>query len=233
MNFIKKIAEKNFDNSVHLQFQKFSRGVFKNRAILKVKKSKDKYTVNSSPEFSNEMVRMMAGKIDSGKVMVTGAIVSTLDLTGKIEFKEKKQFQGVKRYVIEKEMTKNEILSIMNESPKSFYGLSFVVNENNSLKIKPKAPKSGKPGKGDEEPKADFCKLITNDSSIGKGFVFENENFKEAEIKHDFVIEKIVMPETNEKDFAVIRELAKREGKIVRYSNIDGVKSAKEYPFIA
>ncbi|MCR4327211.1 MAG: hypothetical protein NUV46_01375 [Nanoarchaeota archaeon] len=233
MNFIKKISEKNFDDFVHLQFQKFSRGTFKDRAILKVKKSKDKYTINSSPEFSNEMVRMMAEKIGDEKVMVTGAIVSTLDLSGKIEFKEKKQFQGVKRYLLEKEMTKKEILSLLDESPKSFFGLSFTANENNFLKIKPKAPKVGKPGKGDEAPKSDFCKMVTNDPSIGKGFIFEKSDFKNAEIKHDFVIEKIVMPETNEKDFAKIREMAKRQGKIIRHSNIDDVKSVKEFEFLA
>ncbi|PJE81187.1 hypothetical protein COU58_03800 [Candidatus Pacearchaeota archaeon CG10_big_fil_rev_8_21_14_0_10_32_42] len=233
MNFIKKIADKNFDDSVHLQFQKFSRGIFKNRAVLKVKKSKDKFTINAGPEFSNEMTRTMAEKVGNEKVMVTGAIISTLDLTGKVDFKEKKQFQGVKRYVLEKEMTGKEILSLLNESPKSFFGLSFVVNENNALKVKPKAPKSGKPGKGDEGPKADFCKLITNDHSIGKNFVFEKEDFKNADIKHEFVIEKITIPETEEKDFAKTREMAKRHGKIVRYSEIDGVKDVKEYPFEA
>ncbi|MDP3966550.1 MAG: hypothetical protein Q8Q04_03400 [archaeon] len=233
MNFIKKIAEKNIDDSVHLQFQKFSRGIFKNRAILKVKKSKDKYSINSGPEFSNEMVRGMAEKLGDKKVLVTGAIVSTLDFSNKIEFKEKKQFQGVKRYILEKEMNREEILSLINESPKSFFGLSFSVDEKNTLKIKPKAPKSGKPGKGDEEPKADFCKLTTDDDKIGGDFVFEKKDFKVAEIKHEFVIEKIIMPETSEKDFAKIREMAKRQGKIIRYSNIDGVKSVKEYPFEA
>src|SRR3989344_700114 len=149
MNFIKRIADKNIDDSVHIQFQKFSRGIFKNRAVLKVKNSKGKYTINSGPEFSNEMVRVMTEKLGSQRVLVTGAIVSTLDFSGKIEFKEKKQFQGVKRYILEKEMSKEEILSLIDESPKSFYGLSFTVDSENSLKIKPKAPKSGKPGKGD------------------------------------------------------------------------------------
>ena len=132
-------------------------------------------------------------------------------------------------------MSKEEILSLIYESPKSFYGLSFTVDSENSLKIKPKAPKSGKPGKGDEEPKADFCKLITNDQKIGESFVFEKKDFKSAGIKHDFVIEKIILPEVsdNEKNFAKIREMSKRQGKVIRYSNIDGVKSVKEYLFVA
>ena len=38
MNFIKKIMANQVDNLVHLQFQKFSRGEFNDRAVLKVKK---------------------------------------------------------------------------------------------------------------------------------------------------------------------------------------------------
>ncbi len=233
MNFIKKISDKNFDELVHLQFQRFSKGEFKDRAILKVKKSKDKFTINSSPEFANEMVLILSKKLGDKITKVTGAIVSTSDLTGKIDFKSKKQFQGVKSYIIDKEMSGNEITSLLNEFPKTFFGLSFNLDENNSLKIKPKAPKSGKPGKTDEEPKADFCKLITNDKEIGRSFVFEVEDFKVAEIKHNFIIDKIELPQTEEKDFAKIREMAKRGGKIIRITKIDDKQDKKEYDFLA
>lgn len=232
MNFIKKILDKNFDNSVHLQFQKFSRGIFKNKAIVKVKKSKKLYTINTSAEFANELVTIMAEKLGEHKTKITGAVISTNDLTNKLDFKEKKQFQGVKRYLIEKEMSGKEIISLLNEFPKAFFGLSFNVDLENKLKIKDKAPKTGKPGKGDEEPKADFCKLITTDEKIGNSFVFESPDFKSVEIKHDFMIENIILPE-GEKDFAKIRELAKREGKIIRHINIDGKKEIKEFPFSA
>jgi len=233
MNFIKKIVDKKIDELVHAQFQKFSRGIFKDRAVLKVKKSKGKYTINSSSEFANELVFIMAQKLGNKKTLVSGAVVSTSNLKEKIDFKEIKQFQGVKRYLIEKEMSGDELVKLILEFPKTFFGLSFQIDEENSLKVKPKAPKSGKPGKGDEEPKADFCKLITNDSELGKSFVFEKNDFKTAEIKHEFVIEEIILPQTEEKDFAKIREMAKRKGKIMRYANIDGLKSIKEYEFTA
>ena len=32
--------------------------------------------------------------------------------------------------------------------------------------------------------KADFCKIITTDEKIGKGFVFEKSDFKKADITH-------------------------------------------------
>ena len=177
MNFIKKIVDKKIDELVHAQFQKFSRGIFKDRAVLKVKKSKGKYTINSSSEFANELVFIMAQKLGNKKTLVSGAVVSTSNLKEKIDFKEIKQFQGVKRYLIEKEMSGDELVKLILEFPKTFFGLSFQIDEENSLKVKPKAPKSGKPGKGDEEPKADFCKLITNDSELGKSFVFEKNDF--------------------------------------------------------
>lgn len=234
MNFVKKIFDKRVDGLVHLQFQKFSKGEFKDRAIIHVRKAKDKYSISTSAEFANELVREMANKLGGSSAFVTGAIVSTSDLTGKVDFKEKKQFQGVKRYLIDKEMSGNEILSLADEFPKAFFALSFSVGEE-TLKIKPKAPKSGKPGKGDEAPKADFCKLVTTDSQIGESFVFERKDFKKAEIKHTFVIEQIKIPDElkNEKDFAIIREKSLRKGKIVREAEIDGEKNKKEAEFEA
>jgi len=235
MNFIKKIKEKNFDNSVHLQFQKFSRGEFKKRAIIVIKKSKEKFTINTSAEFANEFVRILAEKLGDKKTEINGAIISTNDLKGKLDFKEIKQFQGVKRYLIEKEMSGKDILNLMNEFPKSFFALSFNINDS-ELKIKPKAPKSGKPGKeSDEDIKPDFCKLTTSNKEIVESFVFEKPDFQKAEIKHEFIIKEIVIPEELKKrdDFAKIREMSKRKGKIIRIANIDDKEFKSELDFEA
>ena len=234
MNFIKKIWEGKSDHSVHIQFQKFSRGEFKDRAVIKVKVSGEKYTINTSAEFANEMVEEAARKMGKSKSKVEGAIVYTGNLDG-IEYKGKKQFQGVKRYLIENEMTGDEILAMMKKFPKAFYGISFE-SDNIKLKVKAKAPKSGKPGtKGDDQPKADFCKLITEDKELGRSFVFEAKDFKEAEIKHVFVIEKIEIPEEVKKsnDFARMREEALRVGKIIRIAKIDGKETRTEMPLRA
>ncbi len=233
MNFIKKIVDENIDNSVHLQFQKFSRGEFKNRAIIKVKHTAGKYTINTTAEFANELVRIAANRLGENVAKVTGAVVSTSDLTGELEFKDKKQFQGVKRYIIDKDMVGQNIINLLDKFPKAFFALSFDFGDD-KLKIKPKAPKSGKPGKkGEEAPKPDFCKLVTKDKSIAGSFVFEKKDFKEAEINHTFIIEEIVISDelkaTN--DFAKIREESKRKGKIIRLSKIDGIESKKEIDF--
>ncbi len=231
MNFIRKVFEGNVDESVHLQFQKFSKGEFRDRGLIKAKKSGRKYTINTSYEFANEFVRVVSEKLGEEKIRVTGAVISTTNLKGELEFKEIKQFQGVKRYMIDAEMSGNEILSLLEKLPKAFFALSFESGEN-KLKIKPKAPKSAKPKNKEEAPKPDFCKLVTTDAEIARDFVFEKQGFKTAEINHVFLIDELILPES-EKDFAKMRELAKRKGKIIRDANIDGNVMKEEKEFVA
>lgn len=221
MNFIKKIFDGKEDESVHLQFQKFSKGEFRNRAIINAKNSSGKYSINTTYEFANGLIEELAKKLGDKKANVTGAIISTQDLTGDLDFKNKKQFMGVKQYIIEKEMSGKEITELINKFPRAFFGLSFKTQDS-ELKVKAKAPKSAKPStKGEEKPKADFCKLKTTDREIAKDFIFEKPEFKKAEIAHTFLITDLVLPK-DEKDFAKIREMAKRKGKIIREVEIDG-----------
>lgn len=235
MNFIKKVHDKVYDSSVHLQFQKFSKGEFRNRAVIEAKNSNGKYTIKTSAEFANELVRDVAGKLGDDKTTITGAIVSTQDLKEQINFTEIKQFQGVKRYMIDTEMSGYEIISLLNKFPKNFFALSFKVGET-ELKIKAKAPKSGKPGsKGEEAPKADFCVLKTSDKKLVEGFIFEQPEFKNANVNHTFFIDNIEVPEhlKNSKDFALIREESKRVGRILRKTVVDEKKIEKELIFEA
>jgi hypothetical protein len=233
MNFIKKIFDGKVDETVHLQFQKYSRGEFRDRALVRVKTSGKKYTIYTSAEFANELVRINAEKLGEERTMVTGAIVSTNDLTTELDFKDKKQFQGVKRYLIEKEMSGEEIISLLEKFPKTFFALSFEAGED-KLKIKPKAPKSSKSKKG-EAPKPDFCKLVTKDKNIAKSFVFEDSDFKEANINHTFIIEEVIIPEElkQEKDFSKVRDRAKKKGRIIRNIVIDEQVFNEEKEFTA
>lgn len=238
--FIKKIFENKIDKLTHLQFQKFSRGEFKNRAMIKAKNSDRKFSINATPEYGNELVRCLAEKLGENQSKVIGVVVSTADLTW-LDFQDKKHFMGVKQYRIDKEMSGNEIIELCNKFPNAFIGLSFKA-EGSELKIKPK--KSAKPSTKDEEkPKINFCKLKTTDREIIKGLIFdgEAENFKEIEVKHDFLINEIILPSSEKlvelgvekNDFAKIRELAKRKGKIIRELNVDGKFFRKEKEFTA
>jgi len=234
MNFIKKIFDEKIDENVHSQFQKFSRGEFRDRAIVKVKKIGSKYTISTTAEFANEFVKTLAEKLGSNKTKIIGSIIGTNDLKGELEFKKISQFQGVKNYSIEQEMSGEEIIHLLKKFPKNFFALSFSA-EGDILKVKPKAPKSAKPKNKNEAPNPDFCKIITLDEEIGKSFVWEKSDFKDALIAHDFMIESIVVPDElkSEKDFAVVREKSLRKGRIIRRAVIDGEEMKEEKEFAA
>lgn len=239
--FIKKIFGGKADESVHLQFQKFSRGEFKDKAMIRIKNSSGNYTIDTTYEYARELVRLMAEKLGNNKTHVTGALVSALDLTG-FKYEGKKMAMGARKYMIDREITGNEMVELCDRLTKAFFGLSFSVN-GEELKIKDKSPKSAKGAssakKEDVEAKIDFCKLKTSDKNIVRGLLFDSEivdlNFKKIEVRHDFIITDIVIPPElkNEKDFAIVREKAHRKGKIIRNIDIDGKKLKKEIEFEA
>ncbi len=235
MNFIAKIFRGEKDEWVHLQFQKFSKGEFRDKAVINAKKSKERYTISTGPEFANELVREVAKKLGDEKTIVKGAVISTLDLKEELTPKDVKQFQGVKRHLIEKEMSGKEILNLLKKFPKVFFALSFSA-KHSELKIKPKAPKSGKPStKAEQKPKANFCKLKTNDKEIVKSFILEVNDFNKAEITHHYFIDEIIIPDEfkGETDYKLVREKALRKGRIIREAFIDGETIKKEKEFVA
>ncbi|HLD97945.1 MAG TPA: hypothetical protein VI815_01315 [Candidatus Nanoarchaeia archaeon] len=231
-NFIKKIFDGKVDNLVHIQFQKFSKGEFRYKALINVSKVKDRYNISTTYEFASDLVRIVANKIPSGKkVKVSGVVVSTRDLTGELKFKDKKQFMGIKQYIIEDEFSKEDIINLCDKFPNSFLGLSFSV-DNTELKIKAKAPKSAKPNTGDKKPTPDFCKIKSSDLGLVKNLLFDITDFKKVEINHTFIINDIIVPKL-EKDPAKMREMAIRKGKIIREISLDGNISKKESAFQA
>ena len=234
-SFIKKIFEgKESDELVHSQFTKFSKGEFPDRAMIRAKNTKGNYTISTTAEYAKDLVISLAEKLGDNKTTINGAIISALDLEG-FEYDERKMAMGVRKYMIyDKEMTGNEIISLCNKITKAFFALSFNVGED-SLVIKPKSPKSAKGASSSKNPdkkaKIDFIKLKTTDKKLVNTLIFNDElEFKKIEIKHDVQVTDIVMPE-GEKDFAKIRELAKRKGKITRKLDIDGKEVVKESDF--
>lgn len=236
--FINKIVDEENDSLVHLQFSKFSRGEFKNKAMISCKiQSKGIYKINTTHEYANELVRFLAEKLGKNSTNIKGIIISTRDLAGELDFQNKKQFMGIKQYVIDKNMTGMEIIDLCDKFPNAFFGLSFSV-DGSELNIKQKAPKSAKPSsKGNGEQKIDFCKLKTDDKKLIDSLIFDVENFKEIEVNHNFLIEEIVIDEKLKKeagdDYALIKEKAKRKGKIIRKLKIDGIEKINEIKFEA
>ncbi|MBM3232232.1 hypothetical protein FJZ21_02545 [Candidatus Pacearchaeota archaeon] len=230
--FIHKLCSGKTDELAHLQFEKYSRGLFKNKAIVQAKNSKGNYSFVTTSEYASEFVRTCAEELGGERAKVEGVIISTKSLPENIKYGNISQFMGVKKYSISGEMTGSEIISICDAVPRAFIALSFSTNKS-ELKIKPKAPKSAKPGSSSEDgPKVDFCKLKTTNPEFAKKLFFEVHDFKKAEARHDFDIKDIELPK-DEKDPVKMRKRAIRKGKIIRKLIIDEKEDVKEYDFVA
>ena len=233
-NVINKIFSGELDPEVHDDFVKFSRGKFENRYLLEGKKQADKWAVKSSAEFANYFVRKCLEKI-SEDIQMKGVIVTTnkkLREEFDFEIAGEKGYMGIKQFLIDGLVNSGKIINLMNKYPKVFFALSFKTGDY-ELKIKAKAPKSGKPGaKGEDGPKADFCSLKTTDSSIIKDLFFDFPNFKEIKINHTIEVKDIEIPGGNMKP-EEIREKSIRRGRVIRKINVDGEKKVEEKGFVA
>ncbi len=235
-NTIGKIFSDETDEEVHSEFVKFSRGVFDNRYLVEGKKQAGRWAIKTSSEFANFFVRNILEK-EKGEVQIKGIIVSTLDLESDCEFEieDVKKYMGIKQLVLNCQTSGDKILRLMDKYPRAFYALSFSVN-GNELKIKAKAPKSGKPGtktKGDEDegPRADFCSLKTSDRSIIDELFFDFPNFNEIKIKHVIEVKEIEIPK-DVKTPEEMREKAVRKGVIKRFVDVNGKKEVAEKSFV-
>ncbi|MEM4181612.1 MAG: hypothetical protein QXX68_00445 [Candidatus Pacearchaeota archaeon] len=232
---IKKIFEGNFDNDVHLDFLKYSKGIFNKKYLLEVKNSKKGLQIKTGPEFANYFVKKGLELANSSKVDLKGIIVSTLDIN--IPFsKEKKQFMGIKQYKVNGNFNSNEVLEFIKQNPKIFFALSFSL-PNYELKIKPKMPKSPKPSnkvEDEDEISPNFCSLKTNLREVIEEMLFEvKEEFQHVSVEHIIQVDEIIYPEGYQKmKPEEIREKSKRKGKIIRKLIIDGKEKVSEASFV-
>ena len=232
---IKKIFDKIFDEEVHSDLLKFSRGEFKDRYLVEVKKQKDKYAIKTSAEYANFLVKRSLEGV-SGSLKIKGVIICTFDLRAELgfEFAKVKNFQGIRQIVIDTEVNAEEILNLMKKYPRVFFALSFSTGKSD-LKIKAKAPKSAKPGTKEGGAKAVFCSLKTSDKEVLGDLLFDVKGeWKEIKVNHTIVVEEIIYP----KDAAKmkpeeVREKSKRKGKVIRNLDVDGSKKISEACFEA
>ena len=221
------------DQEIHEAFIKYGKGEFKDKYLIEAKKQKDKWSIKTSAEFGNYLVKRCLSGVDK-PVHFKGVIVCTFDIKDKINFKIErvKQFMGIKQIVIDTELDSNEILKLIDEFPRAFFALTFKTDKN-ELKIKAKAPKNAKPSsKGEKKAKADFCSLKTTDPQMVTDLFFDYPEFKFISINHTINIKDIKIPE-NIEDPVEMREKAIRKGKILRNVIADGNEVSEEKEFIA
>lgn len=234
---IKKIFDGKFDEEVHISFLKFGRGEYRDKYLLEGKKQAKDWSIKGGSEFANFFVRRGMEKVN-GPINTKGVIVSTKNLVDEIPFEIKKtsNFQGVRKMVVDTTLNSKDVIELMNKYPKVFFALSFD-GPDFTLKIKPKAPMSGKPGaaKDDEEgPSVDFCSLKTTDKKLVDEIFFDCGEFKEIKVAHDIKIDDIIYPSNVEKmKPEEVREAAKKKGVLTRRVLRDGQKSSTEAKFVA
>src|SRR3989338_1207720 len=219
MNFIKKIFMGKSEEDAHRQFVRFGKGEYGRRALLCLRKTKN-VKIKSSFEFANDFVLFVAG-LD--EVKFEGNIWSKQEISG-LSGKKK---EG--KYIYEvKNMGSGQIKKIADQV------YCFLLNgDGNGIKLRIKA-KLPKPGKTEDKIDDKFCQLELDEKyykAVKEDFFWDLPDCEKANIEHKFIITEIVMPKTNEKDFAKIREMAKRKGKIIRIANVDGKKIITELSF--
>jgi hypothetical protein len=220
MNFIKKIFSGKIDESVHKHFIRFGKGEYRRRALLSLWKTKN-VKMKSSFEFANDFVLFTAGLGDAN---FSGSIWSKNQIPG---------LNGVKKEgKIVYNVSNLKSIQIKEMAPLVY---SFLLNaDGNGIKLRIKA-KLPKPGKGENKIDDKFCQLELDEKHYRAAiqeFFWDLPECKKASVEHTFVIRDILLPK-GETDYAKIRELAKRKGKIIRISNVDGKEMKKDTEFEA
>ncbi len=220
MNFIKKIFEGKIDDSVHLQLIRFGKGNYKGRAPIILKKSK-RVKLNGGFEFANDFA-LLAAEMSA---KFEGFVWSKKELPG-LNGKKKAE-----KYIYEvKDLDSEKIKELSKEA---YYFLLDAEGNNLKLRIKKKLPK---PGKDEHKIDDKFCQLEIDEKyfeKIKNDFFWDIGDCKKAKAVHEYEITEIVKPNEKIEDFAKLRELAKRKGKLIRTIDCDGKEIVNKVDFEA
>src|SRR3989344_2982009 len=221
MNFIKNAIEGKVDELTHKQFRRFSKGTFDKRAMFEIKKSKSDYSIKTTFEYLDGILIYLSGHIDR-TAEVSGTIIGSGDLLSK-----------ARKYGLDGEPKSAMCVKKLELIPAKieFSKLNEMVNE-----FKEEFPKPGKSkSEGSAKPdKINFCKIKTSDAGLVRDLLFDfNGDFRQAITEHTFLIEDFEVPKEYENDPAKARSMAKRKGRIIRKSAIDGKLQEKTYDFSA
>ena len=197
--------ENKVDESLHKMFVRFSNGVFEDRFLLKIKKSKDRLDVKGSYDVWQELFNIIVK--ESNEVNVVGRLFKS---------RKKEDYEG--------NVNCDEIKRIVSEND---FALLDITAGDYLLKCKKALPKPGK------SLNVKFCSAKLPLSALDVlAFDFKDKTFKQAEIKHTVIVEDIILPE-EEEDPVLLRVKSKRKGKIIRKIILDGNETVKEFEFIA
>lgn len=222
MNFITKLFQDKADDLVHSQFVRYGIGVYSPKAVVKIKNGTSAKIVTSF-EYVNDFLELVGEKAD-GSLTVNGKIF----LKKKIDtpfglIKKKGLMMGI---VEEQKISPKTLKDWVNNYGREGYLLLNVTGDGISIKTKsaPHNPR-GTYAK-------DFCKITVSDplkKLFLQDLLFEiKENFKIAEIRHQFLVDDILIPKEYENNMELARIYGKRKGIIKRTTVIDGKEVTTE-----
>ena len=218
MNFIKKVFMGKSEEDAHRQFIRFGKGDYNRRALLGLWRTKN-VKIKGSFEYANDFTLFIA---NLGEVKFYGNIWSREEISG-LSGKKK---EGKIIYEV-KDMPSSQVKNIAEQV------YCFLLNgDGNGIKLRIKA-KLPKPGKSEGKIDDKFCQMEIDEKYYNQAredFFWDLPNCKKASVEHRLIITDIVMPK-GETDYAKIRELAKRKGKIIRTANVDGKEMKTEKAF--
>lgn len=232
MNFIKEIFFDDVGDKIHRQFIRFGKGDYKGRFTLNLWKTK-KVKVKTSFEFANDLV-LLCSEFESKEFRVSGIVLSKKDISDIMSRNNIKGVSEKKRGIFQnnidlQELNEEQLKELEKESYSTLLDLE---GDGFKLKIKKKIPR---PGKSEKRIDNKFCQLEADEkyySKIKEDFFWDMPKAKKINISHEIIINEIIMPE-GEKDFAKIREAAKRKGKIIRHAVADDKEILSEKEFVA
>lgn len=218
MNFIKNIIEGNVGEYEHEKLVRYGKGNYE-RAYMSLKKGKE-LKIKASFDYANDLFGTIAESIKES-AEVKGKIIANYDFENEIDFLDSFSKRG-KLYTgeIDRELSAEQIRKIWEK-----FKLHFLLLNVKSSKFKLKVGKS-LPTPGGKI-KEDFCSA-TLPLQFSEEFAFDLGDFKEAEIKHVFVIEEIIVPEEYKDDYEKIRKEGKKKGRLKRIMIVDGAKKERE-----
>jgi hypothetical protein len=221
--FIKKIFKKEYDESVHKNFIKFSKGIFENKAVMNVRRN-GKIKISGTYEIVNDITAFVASIIP--KVKVSGIVISRTAIPG-LNGSGKK---GLFNYELNEEIDSKKLSEIVRTA---YYSLLDCSANGVESKTKKKLPRPS--SKGIDKVNDKYCSMILDIKfwpQVKDEFLFNLPDGKKFRMIHKYEINEIVMPK-GEKDFEKIRVMAKRKGKLTRVCEVDGQSIRQETDFEA
>jgi len=241
MDFINKLFEKRIGEdkdaeSIHKQFTRFGKGSYGGKALINLQRGKQ-IKVSSSFEYGPDFIDLicqLAGESDNkpNNLEVNGIILSKEKIENP-NLKNEKLKSGKYNYDIAGEISAQELTNINQQC---YNILAEIKTKDNGIELKSKK-KLPKPGKSENKVDDKFFVLKADLKYWPKIrpelFPSLSDSVKKAKIRHTIIIDSIISPADmqGEKDFAKIRELAKRKGKIIRDSEIDKNPQKDEVEF--